>query len=342
MSRARRLLLAAPLALLATTAAADSSVTVTLSPAGEALASQLGETPASLADKLKARIDDAYQTNNLPGFLRDFTDATAFSQRGLGVDYVSVPSSIMVGVGGNVALASSDILTADRPTAGAAANVGLMVGANLGKLDLPRWTVFGNGFYQGASTDRLDGHLTSVAAHVQLKLIEPEATGGSAYVVRWIGLDVTSGVEYTRWDLHGKIPMTNDFTVAGTTTSADVRLSSTGSFHLTSNAVTIPLEATTGLRLLELVSVYGGVGIDLSTGSSTIDASLTGDLKSKDGATSYGTAVIGASGNNSASPAAIRALAGVQLNLAWLKIFVQGNLSQTPAASVSFGARLVL
>jgi hypothetical protein len=345
MSSRTLLLIAAALAapsVASSVAAADANVTVTLSPTGDALAASIGETSASLSAKLKSQIDDAYQTANLPGFLRSFTDATAFSQRGLGVDYVSVPSSLMVGIGGNVALASGDVLTADRPTAGAAANVGAMVGANLGVLDLPRWTVFANGFYQGASTDRLTGHLTSAAAHAQYRLIEAERTGGTAVLLRWIGLDVTSGLELTRWSLDGKVPMTNDFTIAGAGASAAVTLSSTGTFHLASSAITIPVEVTTGVRLFELLSIYGGVGMDFSTGSSSVDANLTGDLKSKDGATSYGTATITASGSNTASPAAFRALAGVQANLAWLKIFVQGNVSQTPAASVCFGLRLIL
>lgn len=323
------------------TARGDASVTVTLTQAGQAYAASHGLSTQQLQDELTKDVNDAYQTANVGGFLRAFTDATAFSQRGLGVDYASAPQSYLVGIAGNVAAASDSVLTKqDRPTAGAAVNFAAMAGANLHELGLPRWTVFASGFYQngstGASTNELEGSITSAGAHVQYRLIEPEANGGTANVVRWLGLDITTGLEFTRWRLGGR-NFKNTFTLD---TGDKVDLAATGNFDLTSNAVTIPVEATTGLRIALIASVFAGVGIDLTAGKSDVAGSLSGDVQQA--GSTIGNVTLTATGNNTGSPAAVRALAGVQINLWKLKVFVQANVSQTPAASVAFGVRLVL
>jgi hypothetical protein len=329
--------------MASTSAFADAAVTVTLTPEGTALATAVGSSPMQLAADIKAKIDRAYQTNDVPGFLRAFTDATAFSQRGLAVDYVSVPSSFIIGLGGNVAVSSKDILDKDAPTAGAAANLGLMLGANLAGSGFPRWTVFGNGFYNSGSTDRLSGHLTSVGGHAQVKLIQPAADKGVARAFRWTGIDVTSGIEYTRWTLDANKGLVNTFSVGTGATSTSMKLTSDGKFRLTSNAVTIPIEVTTGFRVLGILSLYGGAGVDFTAGKSTVDAALNGNVRTTDASnTDVGTATVTATGDNTASPTALHALVGAQINLWKLKIFVQSNASQTPAASVSFGLRLVL
>lgn len=341
-----RSVLVAGLACASGVAAADSTVNVTLTPEGKAYAAAHQQTEADLQAELKKDIDDAYQTANLPGFLRAFTDATAFSQRGIGVDYASVPQSYVFGIAGNVAAASDSVLAkSDRPTAGAAVNLGLMFGANLGGMDLPRWTVFANGFYQngstGAATNELSGSITSVGAHLQYRLIEPERTGGTATALRWLGLDLTGGIEYTRWSLAGA-NFHNTFKLADGDT---LDLAAAGNFALKTNAVTIPVEVTTGLRLALIASIFVGVGLDLTYGKSDVDGNLTGDLVAKptaqDAGTKIGTVAMTASGSNTGSPAEPRALAGVQLNLWKLKLFVQANVSAVPAASVAFGLKIV-
>ncbi len=318
---------------------ADAKVTITLTPAGQAYAAQNGGE-AKLTAEIQKEVDDEYQTANIPGFLRAFTDATAFSQRGLGVDYASAPQSYMFGIAGNVAAASDSVLSkSDRPTAGAAVNFAAMIGVNLAEWGLHRWTLFASGFYQngstGASTDTLDGSITSAGAHAQYRLIEPESTGGTATVVRWLGLDITSGLEYTRWKLSGR-NFSRSFALDGN----QATLAATGSFDLGTNAVTVPIEVTTGLRLALIASVFIGVGIDLTAGKTNLTGKLSGDVTNTQG--KIATVAIDATGDRTGSPAAARLLAGVQLNLWKLKVFVQGNVSATPAASVAFGLRFVL
>jgi hypothetical protein len=321
---------------------AQSAVTVTLSPQGQALATQAGISETDLASRIKDQVDNAYDTANVNKFLRSFGDATSFAQRGLGVDYMSVPGSFMIGVGAQVGVSSTDELTLDqRPTnGGAAANASVMIGYNLKDSGAPRWTLFANGFYENGSTDSLNGKIITGGFHIQYKLVAPEQDiGVSAAIIRWGGIDLTTGVEFTRWSLGANSTITQTFNVDGI--SQQLQLDSMGKFNLTSTAGTIPIELTTGLRIVELVSLYIGAGFDITGGKSTVDGDLTGTVMTPD-KTNIGTVHITETGNNTSSPGQFRGLAGVQLNLWQLKIYSQVNVSQLPAASIGFGLRLVL
>ena len=89
-----------PILLLSATAQADVLVDVRLNAHGEATARQLGITPADLAQRIRGRINELYRTAQVDNYLATFSDTTAFSARGLGVDYVSLPSSVVVGFAG--------------------------------------------------------------------------------------------------------------------------------------------------------------------------------------------------------------------------------------------------
>ncbi|HLL24646.1 MAG TPA: hypothetical protein VK427_21085 [Kofleriaceae bacterium] len=337
MLRAALLLLIAP-----AIAVADSQVTVSLSPEGMALANQLGISPAELAQQIRSDVDDAYNTNDVAGFLRSFSDATSFSARGIGVDYASTPVGFLVGLAVNAAAAGNGEVSDDEsPTAGVAANFALMLGMNLKNWDLPKWTVFANGFYQSAATDELDGNLLSLGGHLQYRLIEPTQHSGSGSAVRWLGVSLTSGFEFTRWKLGAAgETLSTDFDVAGANGDAELTLDQAGRFDLETTAITVPFEASTGFRIALLFSVYGGVGIDLTGGKSTLDASLDGTLRAENDQ-NVGSVQVTANGDNTGSPATARVFAGAQLNLWNLKLFVQANASQVPAASIAAGFRFV-
>ncbi len=334
------------LVALPVVAHAQSAVTVMLSPQGTAVAGAAGITPADLAARIKNEVDLAYDTAHVNNFLRSFGDATSFAQRGLGVDYMSLPSNFMIGVGVQVGVCSTDEIDfKERPTeGGAAANASIMVALNLADAGAPRWTLYANGFYEKGSTDRLDGNITTGGFHIQYKLIEPQKDEGVANVLRWAGVDLTTGVEFTRWSLGAKHDsIAQDFNIdLGNGTTDTTTLNSTGKFNLTSTAGTIPIELTTGLRIALLVSLYAGVGFDITAGKSEVDGDLTGTLTQKSDGANLATVHITESGNNTSSPGQFRGLAGVQVNLWKLKVYAQANVSQLPAASLGFGVRLVL
>ena len=330
--------------LLSAHAHAQVSVDVTLNADGQALANQLGITPQDLATKIQDQVNTAYDATNVDGFIRSFSDATGFSTRGLGVDYVSMPKNLILGVGANFAIAASgDYNGTQRPTSGGlAANIGFMAGYNLADQGAPRWTLFANGFYRNATLNDLRGGIATAGLHAQYRLIQPQQDSGlSTDVLRWIGLDLTTGLEFTRWNLGIDRDITTDFSVDGTNGSADLTLQSTGTFNLSSTAMTLPVEVTTGIRIALLVSVYVGAGVDFTASSGSLTTNLTGNLLTSD-QKNIGTTTITGGGSNSGSPLAGRVMTGAQLNLWKLKVYVQLNASATPAASVGAGIRGVL
>ncbi|HUS33511.1 MAG TPA: hypothetical protein VMZ53_33645 [Kofleriaceae bacterium] len=341
---AAAVLLAAVLAASSSRAAhAQVSVAVQLNADGEALASQLGITSQDLASRIQDRVNDAYDAQNVAGFIRSFTDATSFSTRGLGVDYASLPKNLILGVGANFAVAASGDFNADeRPTAGLAANVSFMAGMNLADYDAPRWTLFANGFYRKATLNSLRGGITTAGLHAQYRLLQPQRDEGvTTQVLRWTGMDITSGLEFTRWNLGVDDDIETPFGVDGTSGGANLLLQSTGTFDLSSTAMTVPVEVSTGIRIALLVSVYIGAGVDFTASSGKLTTNLAGDLLTEDNR-NIGTTTITGGGNNSGSPVAARVMAGAQLNIWKLRAYVQLNASATPAASIGAGIRGVL
>jgi len=330
--------------LLPSLARAQVTVGVTLNADGDALASQLGTTPTELAAAIQDRINDAYDAQNVDGFIRSFSDATSFSTRGLGVDYVSAPKSLILGVGANFAVAASGDFTAEkRPTEGGlAANVSFMVGYNLANSGSPRWTLFANGFYRRATLNSLRGGITTAGLHAQYRLVQPQQdVGVTTQVLRWTGLDLTSGLEFTRWNLGVEDDIQTPLVVNGSSASAMLLLDSSGEFNLSSTAITLPVELSTGIRIALLVSVYIGVGLDFTASSGKLSTNLAGNLLTEDNR-NVGTTTIVGGGNNTGSPFAARMMAGGQLNLWKLKVYLQLNGSATPAASIGAGIRGVL
>jgi hypothetical protein len=329
--------------LLAGRAEAQVTVDVALNAEGDAFASRLGVTPAELAAQMQTLIDNAYGASDVDAFIRSFADATAFSMRGLGVDYASDPNSLVLGVGANVAVAAPERVNAmERPTSGLAANIAFMAGYNLSSRGAPRWTLFANGFHRNASTTSLRGGISSAGIHVQYRLVDPQRDDQAATkLLRWIGIDVTGGLEVTRWSLGVNDNIVTEMGIDGANGSGRVILDSTGTFDIRSTAGSIPLEVSTGIRIAMLVSVYVGGAVDLTVGQGSLATNLGGTLYAGDGIV-IGTSTITGGGERGASPFAARMLAGAQLNLSKLKVYAQVNGSAIPAANVGFGIRGVL
>ena len=318
----------------------SSSVSVTLTPQGQQLASDFGDSEATLIQKVQDEINNIYQTARISSLLDAFVNTTEFANRSLGVDYDTRPGELMIGAAVDGALASDEAFrTGGHLTTGAIINFAAMAGANLGRWDHPRWSVFANGFYESGSLKGLDGHLLSAGAHVQYIAVKATAPSNA----RWIGVAVTSGLEISRWTLGEGAPIVTKFTLQGTTPgeSRNLTLTSTGTLSLVATTATIPIEVTTGIRLLDVITLYGGGGVDLSVGSSTITAGLTGDLTITQDGTPVGNVAITASGDESAPLVNVHALAGLQFAAPHFQLFLQGLIA--PAVyGASVGIRVTL
>ena len=333
------------LAALAVPAAAPADVDVTLSPDGEALAAELGLDPATLEARLQAKLDDLYDAANVAGFLRAFANATSFASRGTGVDYAPVFDGAELGITANLAVAVEGLEEGQDPAAGLAPNLSLVGGLNLGRWGHPEVTLYGNGFYRGASFDQLEGSITNAGFHAQYHLWPASDT--SPLVFQWSGLHLTAGVEWSRWRFAAGDSITRDFTLTGDNgVDTDVTAAGGGRFDLAASSTVVPLEVTTSVRILYLASLYVGGGVDLQLGSADAAIALSGQMtgvRPSDGAAvAIGSASVTAAGDGRPSRVAYHLLLGAEANLWRIKLVLQTSFVPLDGASVGLGLRVRL
>ena len=333
----RAALLAMLLAPVAT-ARADSSVVVDLNADGQALANQLGVSVPDLIQHCHDKIDEIYQTSNLANLLRSFGNTAAFANRGLGVEYDVDPGDVMVGAVANGALATDVALGSTSSLfGGAVLNFAAMAGVNLAHWHHPRWTAFANGFYEATTIHGMTGHLLTTGAHLQYQVIPPQPRGR----VRWTGVAATTGLEVGKWTIGASAPIDIDFTAEGPNGKKNVDMESTGTLTVTASVMTVPLEVTTGVRLLDVLELYGGVGLAVTTGTSTVEMALHGEMNINADRMPIGTATITASGTRSPSPASVHALVGLEIHTQHVRVYLQAARVPGDAAYV-LGMRLAL
>jgi hypothetical protein len=330
--------LALLLAMSATSRArADSSVVVTLTPRGAQLADYLHMDVDQLIANAEGKFNTLFQTANLPALLSAFASTTAIADRGLGVDYAVTGTPLMVGIVANGAVPTDDSLgtDADRVIGGFVFNFAAMVGANLGRWDHPKWTVFANGFYETAGYKELQGDLTTGGAHVQYRALD-----GTRGTVRWIGLDVTTGLELAKWTISTKrdsLPI--NFKVDnGMGDSEHLTFDAKGVMNVEATSTTVPLEITSGISFGDIAILYGGGGFDLTSATATIDVNLDGDLLIRTTMEQMGHATVTASGQASPDALSFHALAGIQFNVPHANFYLQG-IATPSDAGLAFGVR---
>ena len=346
-------------ALVALPRQAGAQITITPGADAVAFAQAIGTTPEALVQQITAEVNGLFQVANVASFLRDFQNAQSFSTKGLGVDYAS--EATLVEAGATLSFASnvdkaykaSGSYT-DPPISGGGANFSLMAGLGGGLFGFDPLMVFGNWFKGSASLGQLDGSYHNWGLHGQIRLFGPSRKMSAVkMLIRWGGIAITSGADYSRITLSARRSLSSTFNLAavGIPEGAPVTITNSGNLNFTLQQTTwsIPLEVTTSLRLLSLVTVYGGIGLDWQLGGgSDMGLDMTGaHLSGRVQATQFndlGTVnIVGAGGHVKPSAARLREIVGLQLGiLDMIRFFVQVNVtaSSPMLASVAGGLRL--
>ena len=336
-----------------------AEVKVTLDERAMAYAAQAGVPPAQIEAQIGEELRNLFQVARVDEYLRSFADAHAFSSRGMGADYASNFGAVMLGASVNLSLNVEDAFAPEgtrtqAPLAGMAPNFTLLGGVNLAAFGLPPITVYGNYFDRSTRLDDFDLDIRNWGVHFQYKLFAPmgDALAG---IIRWGGLDITTGLEQSRLGVtlaapafRRNIPRERPAGAPpGTTASVDVR--TTGRYSLDMRMLNVPLEVTTNLRLLYALSVYGGFGLDWQLGGGSdllidLDGAMTGVVtqNGQEMRTDIGAAAVDATESVGPSVGRLRWLAGVQVNVLILKVFAQINIATADPvlASVALGARV--
>jgi len=335
---------------------AYADVTITMSGGATDFANQLGIDLTDLETQLQNEVAAAFNVAEPAEYLRALADAQAFSNSGLGVDYASNPTLFSAGIAAKFAVATGDEglgeYYEERPVGGVAPNISIMAGLNLGMLDIDWLTIYGNYFAQGQKMEQLDGYLQNFGFHAQVKFFRPEGDAAE-YIFQWGGFDLSLGYEWSRLkveltqQLDTTTPLAGDATdpLTGEPVNTDAVFAGVGTFNITTTASNIPFELTTNFRLLYFVTLFFGVGYDVHLGSGEMEIDLTGDLTATnplDGSeVSLGTASVVVTEEGKPSAGVFRLIAGLQVNISVVKVFVQANLAPSAhngATAVAAGA----
>jgi hypothetical protein len=316
------------------------------------------------ADKeLENKINSEFKVPDMSNFLKAMSNAQAIANKGQGVSYATEHSLFVLG--GSAGLGASGSLSDATKSSGGLPQVGMgvvasgMVGFSfaqmpvpqLGFIDLKRLTLFAN--YFSYSNDSLVDSLTiktsSFGLHLQYKLVEGKRLPLGLF--SWGGLALTTGFESSNNTLNYKIgtSISTDVSVSGSNHQLTWTPDASSALSLESSAFTIPIEISTSVRLLYVLSLFGGLGVDINTGKTSIKANMTGTISSSGpfvNNSNVGNAALNITEEQGPNVGQLRFFVGPQLNLVPLKntnllsVYAQFNASTGGNYGAHAGARI--
>lgn len=319
---------------------------------------------ATLDAAIDAEIQDVENSVNkdIPSgnpsrLMKGMANSQAASGKGVATDYISHFDMFMLGAGVGLGADLQKNKQYDSDLSGAGLMGAAQMGINLSAftdntflgMNPRKATLVVNGFRFGTdrhmSGNTIKATLTSVGFMGSYRWIEGDGN-------RWFGWDgirVHTGYQFssTKLKLTTNINESINDTTAGATTTGTI--TGTPVANIDSVTQSVPLEISTGVNFLYLLSFYGGLGTDFNMGyakgkanANTQDSTIT----CTGGACGGGTSIIVESYANvntkeHVMPFFLRGFAGFQFNLPYFNIYVTGNkIFGTEVYSVATGARL--
>lgn len=315
-------------------------------------ASGLDPTVQALINTELQKIEDDIN-GDLPGastpdrLMEGMANSSVMAGKGIGTDYASGMQVFIIGAGVG---AGADLTKSKDPKSdisGAGVQPGVMIGTNLSWMDTEKilglqtnkLNVFAN--FMSYNLDKTSGDtdvnakLQSMGVHVSYDWI----TGNGSKLFGWSGIRITTGYERnkTKLTFNSKIDKALDTTSGGVTYHSDISARPDAIIDVATS--TIPLNISTSVQFLYLFSLYGGVGADYNMGKATGKGNLNstpsnvsctgGPNPACPAGGSAGTINTSANidGTGKVNPFLYRAFAGFQLNLPFIRVFVQGDKS---------------
>ncbi len=310
----------------------------------EELASQLGLDADSMKDDISGVIGDELHLTDQAVFCQQMADAAVIASKGMGVEYASDFKLFTLGgsLGSGVNSGGFRFNKAgeELPDFGFAFQASAMAGVNLGvftggKSVLSRVRLYVNGLTMNSSGDIMQASLTNLGAHIQLKLIKPKGLA----VVKWGGIDLTSGYEYAVYGLSLQQPMPISTELDGNAITWDA----VGTYDISASTTSIPIELSTSLHVM-MASAFLGGALDISDGVATNEISLEGDIVGTvaDQEQTLGNALVISTGEGSVTEYSPRIFGGIELSVLWARVYGQLNVGLDNSVGGHIGLRVAL
>lgn len=292
--------------------------------------------------KAEDEINQGLPSSNDPTRLMEgMANSSIMAGKGIGSDYASSMEVALIGVGVGAGADMEKNKEADSDLSGIGLQGGLLVGTNLGWMDTQKilgletnkLNVYLNFFKYKHEQNSGDADVTADLASYGIHFSYDWIKGSASKWWGWGGVKVHTGYEYNKTELNFKSQINEAVTASqgGGTYSSNVLANPFANIDVSTHS--IPLEVSTSLRFLYLFSIYGGLGADYNTGSAT----GKGDLNSGSASVTCAGVCPGGSpvgnietdanidGKGKANPFLFRGFAGVQLNLPFIRVFVQAD-----------------
>jgi hypothetical protein len=292
--------------------------------------------------KAEDQINEGLPSNNNPSRLMEgMANSSVMAGKGIGSDYASGMEVALIGAGIGAGADLEKNEEADSDLSGVGVQGGLLVGMNLGwmetkkilGLETNKLNVYLNFFKyeldQNAGDADVTADLSSYGIHFSYDWIKARPSKWFG----WGGVKVHTGYEYNKTELNFKSQINETVTAqeGGGTYTSNVLANPFANINVSTHS--IPVEISTSLRFLYLFSIYAGLGADYNTGSATGE----GDLNSGSASVTCTGVCPGGSpvgdietdanieGKGKASPFLFRGFAGLQVNLPFIRVFVQAD-----------------
>lgn len=143
------------------------------------------------------------------------------------------------------------------------------------------------------------------------------------YMAEWGGIFIHTGFRKSTMKLGLSTTLDNQTSSAG---GADVEFSDVNaSFVMNSNITSIPIEISTYMRLLYVFTFYGGLGVDINSGSTDIDFNMSGSILNSADSSNIGAVSADDSSSGKPDSFTTRAFAGFQFNIPFVRLYVQAQ-----------------
>lgn len=319
------------------------------------LSGTLNTALSSLLLELETQVNKSLpETEGGSTYFTGMANASVASVKGMGGDYANDIDIFLVGprIGLGADLGEnkfSDLMSGKiEPTQirGFGVQPSLTVGFNLGvikalpKFSWMKWNnlkTFVNFFsYTLEPNNGISGSMSNFGMHFRYKIMEGRVFQ-NRFLAKWGGLEVHTGFDTSKLKLGFSQSITETMLdqslSSNPSITADVTVKGTAGIDVEISNFTIPIEISTNIQLLYILTLYGGLGLDLNFASASGSASLTAPVDvqidtsavpggaSSTAAEATAALVLGEEGD--ATTIFMRGFGGLQLNLSVVKVYFQ-------------------
>lgn len=298
--------------------------------------------------KIEAEINKEMPNASPDRLMEGMANSAVLAGKGLGADYASNMSVFLIGAGAGVGADMEKQKDSESDLSGIGVAPGVVVGFNLGFMD--------TAYFLGMDTNRLnlyfnfmnykkenyqvdddpgqESYLDADATAIGFRLRYDWITGNGSKLLGWGGVKFHIGYEYNKSNFAYRTKINEDVNeTSGTGETISGTITGNPEAKIAVATHSIPLELSTDIQLLYILSLYGGVGADYSFGEAKGDGALNAPEStiSCNGGVCPGGTTIGVKpeanidGKGNPEAFSFRGFAGVQVNLPYLRIYVQAN-----------------